>query len=167
MPAQAAVDLAQRSGAVDDEGAIGLRVHVGVVQAVFILELANDLLEDVFQGDDAQHFAVLVHHHAHAALLFVEVQQLHLQGRALGHEIGLVAGSEQHLQGQLGLGQQVADQLGIEDCFNLVDVAVVHRQAGVAADDQLLDDALDRLVEADAVHFVARYQDVVDGHLVQ
>ncbi|MNG31565.1 hypothetical protein D3C84_1173950 [compost metagenome] len=61
----------------------------------------------------------------------------------------------------------MADQLGIEDCFNLVDVAVVHRQAGVAADDQLLDDALDRLVEADAVHFVARYQDVVDGHLVQ
>ncbi|MNN43124.1 hypothetical protein D3C81_1573450 [compost metagenome] len=44
---------------------------------------------------------------------------------------------------------------------------MVDRQAGVAADDQLLDDAPDRLVEVDAVHFVARYQDVVDGDLVQ
>ncbi|MNP28626.1 hypothetical protein D3C76_1216010 [compost metagenome] len=44
---------------------------------------------------------------------------------------------------------------------------MVDRQAGVAADDQLLDDAFDRLVEVDAIHFVARHQDVVDGDLVQ
>ncbi|MNE25050.1 hypothetical protein D3C80_1183670 [compost metagenome] len=61
----------------------------------------------------------------------------------------------------------MADQLGVEDRFNLVDVAVVDRQAGVAADDQLLDDRLDRLIEVDAVDIVARHQDVVDGDFVQ
>jgi hypothetical protein len=94
-------------------------------------EFADDLFENVFQGDDAQHFAVLVHHHAQAALL-VEVQQLHLQGRAFRNEIGFVAGASSASRVRLGIGQQVADQPGVEHRFDLVDVAVEHRQARAA-----------------------------------
>ncbi|MNP11061.1 hypothetical protein D3C76_1032340 [compost metagenome] len=138
-----------------------------VVQPLFVFEFANDFFEDVFQGDDAQHFAVFVHHDAQAALLLVKVQQLHLQGGAFRDEVGFVAGAVQLLQGQLCPGQQVADQLGIEDRFNLVDIVVIDRQPGVPADDQLLDDAFDRLVQIDTIDFVARHQDVVDGDFVQ
>ncbi|MNT01194.1 hypothetical protein D3C72_1356500 [compost metagenome] len=61
----------------------------------------------------------------------------------------------------------MADQLGVEDCFDLVDIAVIDRQAGVAADDQLFDDLFDRIVEVDPVDVIARYQNVIDGDLVQ
>ncbi|MNJ59291.1 hypothetical protein D3C77_549680 [compost metagenome] len=44
---------------------------------------------------------------------------------------------------------------------------MIDRQASVAADDQLLDDLFDRIVEVDAVDVVARHQDVIDGDLVQ
>jgi hypothetical protein len=59
--------------------AIGLPGYAGC-QAVLAFEFADDFFENVFQGDDAQHFAVLVHHHAQAPLLLVEIQQLQLQG---------------------------------------------------------------------------------------
>ncbi|MNN38066.1 hypothetical protein D3C81_1520430 [compost metagenome] len=61
----------------------------------------------------------------------------------------------------------MADQLGVEDRFNLVDIVVIDRQARVAADDQLLNDAFDRVIQVDAIDFVARHQDVVDGDFVQ
>ena len=80
-----------------------------VFQRVLILELADDLLEDVLQGDDALDLSVLVHHHAQASLLLVEVQQLPLQRSALGNEVGFVAGRAQRLEGQLAMGQQMAD----------------------------------------------------------
>ena len=55
---------------------------------------------------------------------------MQLQRRAFRHEVRLVAGGEQGLFGQAGVGQQVLDLPGIEHGLHLVDVAVEHGQAG-------------------------------------
>ena len=45
-------------------------------------ELADDLLENVLQGDQAHQLAVFVHHQAEALFLLLEVLQLGEQRRA-------------------------------------------------------------------------------------
>ena len=138
-----------------------------VIHRLIAFEFADDLFQNIFQSDNAQHFTVLVHHHAQAPLLFVEIQQLQLQRRAFRHEVRLVAGGEQGLFGQAGVGQQVLDLPGIEHGLHLVDVAVEHGQAGARRGAQLFDDVFYRLIKVDAVHFAARHQDVVDRDVVQ
>lgn len=138
-----------------------------VIHSLVAFEFADDFFEDIFQGDDAQHFAVFVHHHAQAPLLFMEVQQLQLQRRAFRHEVGFVAGGEQGFFGQAGVGQQVLDLASVEHRLDLVDVAVKHRQARALGRAQLLDDGFDRVIQVDAIHFTARHQDVVDRDVVQ
>ncbi|RWW90332.1 hypothetical protein BHE74_00044329 [Ensete ventricosum] len=167
VPAQALVQFADRGGAVDDVAAIRLGFDVRVVDILFAFELADDFFEDVFQGDNAQHFAVFIHHHAQATLLLVEVQQLQLQGRAFRDKVGFVASGEQRLFGQAGVRQQVLDLPGVEHRFYLVDVAVEHRQARTLRGAQLFNDFFDRVVQVDAVYFAAGHQDVIDGDVVQ
>ncbi|MNL77289.1 hypothetical protein D3C87_2034360 [compost metagenome] len=63
-------------------------------------EFTDDFFENVFQGHDAEHFAVFVDHHAQTPLLLVEVQQLQLQRGAFRYEIRFVTGCQQRFQGQ-------------------------------------------------------------------
>src|SRR5690606_25765983 len=76
VPAQFAVDLADVGAAVDHEAAVVLGVDGRLAQAGLGGELTDDLLEDVLEGDQADHLAVLVDHHAHAPLELLEVDQL-------------------------------------------------------------------------------------------
>ncbi|MOA06050.1 hypothetical protein D3C78_1256710 [compost metagenome] len=167
MPAEALVQLANGRGTVDHQAPVGLRMNVRIVQALLAFELADDFFENVFQGDDAQHFAVFVDHHAQASLLLVKVEQLQLQRGTFRHEVRLVAGRQQRFPGQARIGQQVKDVSGVEDGFDLVDITVEHRQARALVVAQLFDDFLDGVIEIDAVHVAARYQDVIDGDVVQ
>ncbi|MNZ97551.1 hypothetical protein D3C78_1167940 [compost metagenome] len=76
MPAERAVEVAQVGGAVDHVAAVFLRMNVGVAQGVLVAEVADDLFEDVLEGDDADHLAVFVDHDADAPLVLLEVDQL-------------------------------------------------------------------------------------------
>ncbi|MNT01195.1 hypothetical protein D3C72_1356510 [compost metagenome] len=67
-------------------------MDVRIIEAVFVFEFADDLFENVFQGDDAQHFTIFVDHHAKAPLLLVKVQQLQLQRRAFRDKVRVVTG---------------------------------------------------------------------------
>ncbi|MNS98366.1 hypothetical protein D3C72_1327300 [compost metagenome] len=167
MPAEALVQLADRGGAVDHQAAIGLGVDMRVVQALLAFEFADDFFENVFQGDDAQNLAVFVDHHAQAPLLLVEVQQLQLQRRAFRHEVRFVTSGQQRFARQITVVQQVPDLPGVEHRFNLIDVAMEHRQACALVMPQLFDDFFDRVIEVDAVDVTARHQNVVDRNIVQ
>lgn len=159
--------FAQVGAAVDDEAAVLLGLDIRVVEAVEVVEVADDLFEDVLQRDDADHLAIFVDHHADTALLLLEVHQLGRQRRAFRHEIRLHAGLAEILLGQAALGQQARDLAHVHDPFDLVDVVAVDRQAGVAGGAQLLDDDLEFVVEVDAFDFVARDHQVVDRDLLQ
>ncbi len=72
-------------------------------------ELADDLLEQVLQGHQADYLAVLVDDDAHAALFLLEVDQLGRQRSAFRDEVGLRAGGQQAFLGQGVVGQQAGD----------------------------------------------------------
>ncbi|MNF07577.1 hypothetical protein D3C80_2077890 [compost metagenome] len=56
---------------------------------------------------------------------------------------------------------------GVEHGFDLIDVAVEHRQASASVVSQLLDDFVDGVVQVDPVDIAAWDQDVIDRDVVQ
>ena len=97
----------------------------------------------------------------------MKIEQLQLQRRAFRNEVRFVAGGQQRFAGQLAIVEQMADLPGVEHRFDLVDVAVEHRQARAFVVAQLFDDLFDRVVEVDAVDIAAWHQNVVDRDVVQ
>ena len=94
------------------------------------LEFAGDGFDQVLQGDDALHLAVLVDHKRHVHVGQTEVvQELHA-GDGLGH----VKRALQHLIAQLlcrvfqGTGQPLA---GVDHAHDVLDTPLHHREAGV------------------------------------
>ncbi|MNT55986.1 hypothetical protein D3C72_1932620 [compost metagenome] len=59
------------------------------------------------------------------------------------------------------------DVPGVEHGFDLIDVAVEHRQASASVVSQLLDDFVDGVVQVDPVDIAAWDQDVIDRDVVQ
>src|SRR5690606_16445805 len=164
LPAEGSVDLPQRGGAVDDQGAVVLGMDIGAAQGVLVAELADDFFEDVFQCDDAEHVAIFVDDDADASLLFLEVQQLGRKRSVLGDEVGLVTGLEQAFLGQLVVAEQPGDLSHVDDAFDLIDVLVEYRQPSMRCGAQLADDDFQVVLEVDAGDFVARDHDVIYGH---
>ena len=60
MPVHGAVEVADRHRAVDVDRAVGLRAHALRREIVLVRDVADDLLKNVFQRDEALHLAVLV-----------------------------------------------------------------------------------------------------------
>ena len=167
VPIQSLVDLADVGGAVDDLRAVGLGVDFRAVGQVLMVKVADDLFQNIFQGDDAQGFAVFVDDDADASFLFLEIDQLSRERRAFRDEVGFQAGAQQGLVSQLVMGQQAGDLAHMHHAFDLVDVVAIHRQAGVVGGAQLGGDLFEAVVEVDADHLVARDHDVVDRDVVQ
>ena len=91
--AAAQLQVADRHGAGDDGGTVlqqfdALHAHVGLVG-----DVADDLLQDVLQRDDAEHLAVLVDDHRDVLLAGAEGLQLRQQVRDF---VRRVLGVEQH-----------------------------------------------------------------------
>ena len=74
--------------------AAGLAEHVLVQRGRIGRELAHDLLEQVLERHEPQHVAVFVDDECEPATLLLELQQLLVQRRALGHVVGLAATRE-------------------------------------------------------------------------
>src|SRR5699024_8068279 len=88
IPVEAPVELAHRSGAVDDPVAVVEPTYQALAVAVLDGEFAHDLLENVVERDQALDVAVLVDYQAQALFAALEFEQLLGQSGALGHEIG-------------------------------------------------------------------------------
>src|SRR6266481_8784951 len=61
-PTAFAVEVADRDSAVDDVAALGPGFDTGNLEVMLVLDLADDFLEDVLEGDDATQRAVFVDH---------------------------------------------------------------------------------------------------------
>ena len=162
-----AVDITDRGAAVDDVGAVGLRVDVLAQVEHLGGEVANDLFENIFQRYQTDHITIFVNHNGDTALLLLKIEQLGVQGRAFRDEIRLLAGTDQGFPGQLAAAQQARDGAHVHDAGDIVDVALIERQPGVVAGPQLMDDSGQVVIQVDADSLVARDHDVVDRHLFQ
>ena len=100
------------------------RLDLGVV---LVADLADDLLEQVFQGDDPLDPAELVHHDGHVQVHRLELTQDDLDGGRVGHEVD---GAQQDLQvdvaGTLHVLEQVFD---VEDADDVLEVVPVDRDS--------------------------------------
>ena len=74
-----AIEFTHVRGAIDQEGAVGLRVHVGAVVGGIGGELSYDLLEQILQGGEPFYFAVLVDNQPDSFVSTLEVEQLRAQ----------------------------------------------------------------------------------------
>ena len=136
-------DLRQRLDAVAPAG-LGQDVVARLVEVVLVLDVADDLLEHVLDGDQAGHAAVLVHDDRHVVAAGAEFAQQHVQALGLGHEdrrAQHLAHVERLLAGVVA--QQV---LGEQHADHVVAVLADHREARVRRADHLGNEILHRFV---------------------
>ena len=111
---------------------------------VLVLDLADDLLEEVLDRDQAGRPAVLVEHDRDVDLAPLELVEQVVDAHRLGHEDGRPEqGPERRPLGGRRLEER-QEVLRVQDPDDLVDRVLVDRDPAVA----LLDDDVDRLLQA-------------------
>ena len=156
LPAQRLVEFADIGGTFDHVAAIVLQVHFLMHACHVGGELADNLLEDILQRDQAFHIAVLIDHDAGAPFLLLKVEQLRMQRRRLGDEVGLPSFLHDRGLGDLVLGQEARRVAQVQHADDVVDVAFEDRHPGMLAGADLREDVVQFVFEVDAHHLVAR-----------
>src|SRR5690625_3733781 len=169
-PAGRLVDIAQGSDAAYHRAVVAYQdifFRGAFRQAVG--EIADDLLKDIFEGDEPLHHAVLVHHDADMALVLAEVGQLLRYRRVLGHKVGILGKALDGFPGErLRAAFQQASYLAhVKNADHVVDIAFEYRQPGELRFAELVDQLLGVVGEIESLDFIARHHDVVDGDLIQ
>ncbi len=138
-------------------------VVLRIVEVVFVLDVADDLLEHVLDCDQARHAAVLVDHDRHVVAVRAEFAQQHVQALGLGHENG---GPQHVAHVELFLSGVVAQQvLREQDADDVVAILVDDGEARVRRGDHVRDELVRGLADVDHVHLSARHHDVAHLHL--
>ena len=125
--------------------AVGLEIGL-------VLDLADDLLQHILDGDQPRHAAVLVDDDGHVVAVLAEFSQQHVQTLAFGHH---VAGAEQPHEveilvlGLQQLGQQVFYQ---QDAQHVVRALADHRVAGMGGLDDMRQHFLEGQLRLDHLH---------------
>ena len=170
VPAHGAIERADGCRGIDDEAAVGLRVHVLVHHRRRIRgEFTDDFLEYVLERDQALNIAVFVDDECHAALVALKIHQLRIERRARRHEIRLARAGrfDQCLAIQPSARKLVNDLLHVQHADDAIDFPLINRQARVLALTQLLDGPVPIIVDIDADDLVARHHDVLHGGVFQ
>ncbi len=140
-------------------------VGLGLVEVVLVLDVADDLLQHVLDGQQPGHAAVLVHHDGHVVAVAAEVLEQHVEPLRLGDEHR----RPQHLAHVELLSGEVAQQvLGEKNADDVVLALADDREARVTGLDDLGQELLGFLVDVHHVHLRARHHDVARlqlGHL--
>ena len=128
-------------------------------------ELADDLLEDVFERHQPLQVAILVHDEGDAAPEAPEAQQLLVERRALGREERLASRGDlaQALARQASRGKLVRDEAHVHDAVHAVEVPVEERHARVGRLAQASADLVPFRRDVDAVDLAARNHHVLDA----
>ncbi len=76
IPAECAIDLTDRGGPIDHDRAVSLFAHALYRNVMLVAYIANDLLDDVLEGDQPLHDAVLVDDERRMGLAAQELLEL-------------------------------------------------------------------------------------------
>ncbi|MNI42198.1 hypothetical protein D3C73_964790 [compost metagenome] len=164
---EALVEIADRRERIHHVLAIGLdgdlrREILGLV--VFVVDVADDLLQHVFDGDQAGDTAVLVHHDRHVVARQAELLQQHVE---------LLRFRNQHRRAQQFtyvartiVGNHAAQQvLGQQHAEDVVLVLAMHREARMAGLDHLLHQLQEGRLHRQRDHLRTRDHHVAHGQL--
>ncbi len=128
MRAEGFVELADFGQAAHAHVAIGGRQNVVffLIEVVFVFNVADDLLQHVFDGDEACHAAVFVNDDGDVVAVDAEVSQQHVQSLGFGDEYGR-AQHVAHVEVFIGIeAQQI---LGEQNADDVVATAFVDGEA--------------------------------------
>src|SRR5438876_5223742 len=127
--------VGQRHEAVDEEGA-ALLAEERTLAVELVLDLADELLDDVLEGDESGGAADLVDHDREGHALAAELGERAVEVGRLG-EVERLA----HELAHRALRRRADDVLHVDDPDDVVEVLAVDRDAGEGALPEQLDDA--------------------------
>ena len=156
----------QVHGAGDPPQVVAQLFNFGVLVGVkFVVDVADDLLQQVLHGHDAAHAAVFVHDDGQMRLLLLHVAKQRVCGHGFGYQIGT---AQQLAQGlgrvQLGVEQEIA---GVEHAYDIIDIAVIYREAAQAAFTNGTEDLLAAFAHMQGHHIHAVHHHVGRGGVVE
>src|SRR5882762_5044122 len=135
-----------------------------VFDVVLIVDLADDLFDDILDGDQSAHTAILIDDHGDVIVAAAKFLEQDVEPFALGnehHRTHVFANLEvlvaRNLQAQQILRQQ--------DPENLIAVFADHGEARMPGFDYQLDELIGGLVALDEHHLRARHHDVAYLHV--
>src|SRR5690606_38302351 len=160
------VELFDRRQALDQEVAGGQFLDVVlVVDIVLVLDVADDLLQYILDGDQTRHAAIFVDDDGHMVMGRAKFLEQHIQPLGLGH----TGGRAQHILDIETIGivfqQQRQQILGQQDAEHVVDAFADHREAGVRRFDDRGQEFTGRLGGLDGAHLRTRDHDVPYLHV--
>ncbi|CAM2151793.1 hypothetical protein PT2222_270013 [Paraburkholderia tropica] len=164
MGAERLVELHEFGERAHAEAAVGRSDDVAafLVEVVFVLDVADDLLQHVLDRDQAGHAAVFVHDDGDVIAVLPEVVQQHVQALRLGDEHGR-AQHAAHVEFLLGvIAQQILRE---QHADHVVAIAFVDRIARVRLVQHVRDEFVRALGDVDGVHLGARHHDVARAQL--
>ena len=167
MPVHHAIQGPDIGAGVDDEAPGLFPQHVLGFRFRFRRELTHDFLEDIFQRHDALDIPVFIYDEGDAPPIPLELHQLPVQRRGLGHEVGLLEQREKLAGTEIVQGRCLDQAAQVQHAADVVDVVAIDGQPCVTT---VLDEMQSRLmavVEIDADDFVVGHHHVVDGHVLQ
>ena len=130
---------------------------------MLVLDVADDLLDDVLEGDDAAQRAVLVDHDGEMLVPLAEGLELVEQDRRFGNEPRRRHDLVDLDPGRPAGGAHGAEQvLGVHHADHVVGLAAIERDAGVGRRQHLRHDRVGRLVGVDQHDVAAMGHDVAD-----
>ena len=148
--------------AVDQIVALGLGLDIAIEGLHVGGKFTHDLFQNILQRDQPLNHAIFIDHDAEAPPVALKIEQLSMQRRAFGHKIAVAEDIPDGLSGEfVPAVQQARDAAHVDDADNVVNVALIDRQAGVPAMPELRHDFIDRIIQIDRVHFTAGQHDVV------
>lgn len=133
-----------------------------LVLVEFVLDVADDLFQHVFHGDQAGNAAMLVDDDRQVVAAGAELAQQHVQALDLGDEHGR---PDQRADIQRRLEHVAQQVLGEQDADDVVAVVFVDRKARVRGLDDGGEQLRQRLGDIEQIHARARHHDVGDGAL--
>ena len=96
------------------------------VKIIFVLDVADDLFENVFDGDQAADTGVFVEHHRYVVVRYAELAQQHIQPLGLGDEDGR---TQPVAQAEFPIALHTQKILRQQQPDNVVAIAIDHREA--------------------------------------
>jgi len=164
MRAQGLVEIVDLGAGLDAEHAFAFAddVVLGLVEVVFVLDVANDLLQHVFDRHQSGNAAVLVDDDGDVIAVGTEFLQQHVEPLRFRNEHG---GTQHAADVAVGFGVVAQQVLGQQNSNDVVAVLVDDREARVRGFDDVGNEGFGRVVDVDHIHLRARDHDLADAHL--
>src|SRR3990167_3457515 len=167
VQSQLAVQFAQAAAAFQHDAAVFLAQEFAGLRGGLGGEFPDDFFQDVFQRHQAEQLAVFIHHQPQPCVAFLELLQLLEQRRVGGDEIGFIEYFAQLCHVQRRFLQQRRHALDMQDADDVAGHAVINRQQGVVAGNDLLAQFVCAGVDVQRLDLVARNHHVVHGDALQ